>query len=257
MGGQQVLAVDARHLHSFLEIQTQFSHWIQRRIEENNFVENVDFTVAKNDYCEITGKLPTPRIDYFLTLQAAIDIAIVEGTEAGKRFRHQLVDYLLSAQERAQAPAASVEALVSAQIAAAVASMRAEFEARFQAAILEVKLLAKKKGRLVLAMEPDRLIRLDQLAEYLQEHGVPITHAEVFEALEKEIFLVWRKQRIEPARKALGLMIEHQFRMRDEKGEPIMDAYGLPLIERVPMVTAEGQLFFLRFFQARRLSLVK
>ena len=55
MSGRQVPAIDARHLHERLGIQTEFSHWIKRRIEDNGFTLNADFIVVKNDDVEITG----------------------------------------------------------------------------------------------------------------------------------------------------------------------------------------------------------
>lgn len=43
---QSVQLINARELHQILEIQTPFHKWIQRRISEYNFAENLDFTVT-------------------------------------------------------------------------------------------------------------------------------------------------------------------------------------------------------------------
>ena len=40
---QPVQLVNARELHEFLQISTRFDTWIQRRISEYNFAENLDF----------------------------------------------------------------------------------------------------------------------------------------------------------------------------------------------------------------------
>ena len=94
IGGQQVPSVDARHLHERLGVETDFSHWIKRRLDEHGFVENVDFVYVKNDVNEITDVFPPPRINYLLTLRAAMKICVAERTERGDQLRDQLVDYL-------------------------------------------------------------------------------------------------------------------------------------------------------------------
>ncbi|MDF5793661.1 antA/AntB antirepressor family protein [Acinetobacter baumannii] len=49
IGGDKQFAVDARSLHSFLEVGRDFANWIKQRISKYKFQENVDFvlTVAK------------------------------------------------------------------------------------------------------------------------------------------------------------------------------------------------------------------
>lgn len=43
-GGNQV--VNARELHQFLEVSTDFKNWIKRRINDYKFVENEDFVLV-------------------------------------------------------------------------------------------------------------------------------------------------------------------------------------------------------------------
>lgn len=43
IGGQTIETVNARELHSFLEVQTRYNDWIARRISEYGFVEESDF----------------------------------------------------------------------------------------------------------------------------------------------------------------------------------------------------------------------
>ena len=35
--------VSGRELHKFLEVKTQYTKWIERRVEEYRFIENIDF----------------------------------------------------------------------------------------------------------------------------------------------------------------------------------------------------------------------
>jgi phage anti-repressor protein len=43
-----VNSVDARGLHNVLEVGTEFSHWIKKRIVDTMAEENVDFSVVKS-----------------------------------------------------------------------------------------------------------------------------------------------------------------------------------------------------------------
>jgi len=73
-----ILIVSARELHKFLQIKTDFSHWIKRNIE-NNFYENQDFTLI---YLKSKGKKPLK--DYALILETAKAISILQRNEKGK-----------------------------------------------------------------------------------------------------------------------------------------------------------------------------
>ena len=35
--------VSGRELHKFLEVKTQYTKWIERRVEAYRFIENIDF----------------------------------------------------------------------------------------------------------------------------------------------------------------------------------------------------------------------
>lgn len=45
VGSRESPSVNARELHSFLEVRKVFAAWIQERIEQYGFVENRDFAV--------------------------------------------------------------------------------------------------------------------------------------------------------------------------------------------------------------------
>lgn len=84
----EVNAVDARELHAKLGVQTDFRHWIKRRIEECRFIEGVDFIAVKNDLGGIIEKK-----DYFLALDPAKHVAMVERNEAGFRIRQYFINF--------------------------------------------------------------------------------------------------------------------------------------------------------------------
>ena len=75
--------VNARDLHAFLEVATEFRHWMKRRIDDFGFVENQDFTTTvKNDR----------SIDYHLTLDMAKELSMVERNDKGKQARQYFIE---------------------------------------------------------------------------------------------------------------------------------------------------------------------
>ncbi|WP_017806803.1 antA/AntB antirepressor family protein [Avibacterium paragallinarum] len=43
INNQPTLLINARDLHKVLQVRTRFDIWINRRLEDNLFLENVDF----------------------------------------------------------------------------------------------------------------------------------------------------------------------------------------------------------------------
>ncbi|MCF6199921.1 MAG: antA/AntB antirepressor family protein [Hyphomicrobiaceae bacterium] len=82
--GQQT--VDARDLHAFLVVGTQFNKWIVRRIQDYGFEEEKDF-------CPILTKSSggRPSREYHLSLDMAKELAMVERNERGKQARQYFI----------------------------------------------------------------------------------------------------------------------------------------------------------------------
>lgn len=88
--------VNARELHDFLGIATQFSKWIQRMIDYG-FVKDKDYVmVVKNVYREDGRKMAQEQTDYMLSLNMAQHIAMVQRTDLGMIVR----EYLLWAEKK-------------------------------------------------------------------------------------------------------------------------------------------------------------
>lgn len=81
---------DARALHTSLGAKRDFSNWFKQRVEECDLVENQDFGITAK-FGENSGK-GRPTTDYWLTLDAAKEMAMLERNEAGKRIRRYLID---------------------------------------------------------------------------------------------------------------------------------------------------------------------
>lgn len=94
--GQEVKeTVNARELHSFLEVGKDFSNWIKDRINSFGFVENQDFVVFAN-----SGEKGRPSIEYGLSLDMAKELSMVERNEKGKQARQ----YFIECERRAKDP---------------------------------------------------------------------------------------------------------------------------------------------------------
>ena len=81
--------VNARDLHSFLEVGKDFSTWIKDRIQQHGLFENQDFIILPN-FGEYSGR-GQPKKEYALTLDAAKHIAMSEHTEKGKEARQYFI----------------------------------------------------------------------------------------------------------------------------------------------------------------------
>ena len=85
--------VAARELHRRLKVQTSFNHWFNRRVSEYNFDENKDYFTENQLLDKNDKKYPhRPRTEYFLTIDMAKEIAMVERTEVGKEIRNYFIE---------------------------------------------------------------------------------------------------------------------------------------------------------------------
>ena len=92
--------VDARELHKRLKVQTPFNHWLNRRVSEYGFDENKDYFTENQLLDKNDKKYPhRPRTEYFLTIDMAKEIAMVERTEVGKKIRNYFIEMEKIAQQ--------------------------------------------------------------------------------------------------------------------------------------------------------------
>lgn len=93
------LWADARTLHAALQVGRDFSTWILGRIDEVGATEEEEYIVL--DGSPISGKTAggRPRRDYWLSLDLAKEIAMLERTETGRRIRR----YFIEAEKKVRA----------------------------------------------------------------------------------------------------------------------------------------------------------
>ena len=81
LGTATMQTVNAADLHAFLGVKTEVSHWIKRRIDTFGFLQDIDYTEA------IFGDGPTKTIQYFVSIDMAKELSMVERTKKGKEAR--------------------------------------------------------------------------------------------------------------------------------------------------------------------------
>lgn len=91
--GAEINSADARELHAFLNSEQQYADWIKNRISQYGFLENQDY-IIKTTY---TGR--RPRKEYFITLNMAKELCMVENNAKGKEARQ----YFIKCEQELQA----------------------------------------------------------------------------------------------------------------------------------------------------------
>lgn len=77
--------IDARGLHSWLGAKWQFSRWLAHRLVDYGFDEGADF------YRSNTKTGGRPHADYFLTINMAKELAMLERSNIGSQTRRYFI----------------------------------------------------------------------------------------------------------------------------------------------------------------------
>lgn len=103
LSGTQEQCVDARDLHTFLEVGRDFTTWIKDRISEYGFVVEQDFIICSpNSGSKKRGG--ANRVDYILSLEMAKELAMVEKNEKGREARRYFIACERSSKQLNQHP---------------------------------------------------------------------------------------------------------------------------------------------------------
>ncbi len=85
--GEATQTVDARDLHTFLNIDTPFKDWFHRRVKKYGFIKDLDFC---SNLRESSGGRPS--VDYFISLDMAKELAMVESNDQGREARRYFIE---------------------------------------------------------------------------------------------------------------------------------------------------------------------
>ncbi|OWK89701.1 phage antirepressor Ant [Campylobacter jejuni] len=84
--GAEINSVNAREIYKYIKITSNFAEWINRRISHYNFIENQDYII------EIVYTKGRQRKEYYVTLDMAKELCMVENNEKGRQARRYFIE---------------------------------------------------------------------------------------------------------------------------------------------------------------------
>ncbi len=171
---ETIRAVNARDLYAFLEIRRDFSAWITEMIRSFGFTEGTDFTKAQSipKNGEQTYQGVKTRIDYFLTLDTAKELSMVQRNARGKQARQYFIECEKRLRAIQHAPAALPD-LSDPQVLTALllehATKRIEAEQRAEIAEQHVEAVKPKAAFYDQFANADGLYGLQNAARVLNQ----------------------------------------------------------------------------------------
>ncbi|ENR7692486.1 antA/AntB antirepressor family protein [Campylobacter jejuni] len=84
--GAEINSANAREIFQFLNSEQEYSNWIKNRISHYNFIENQDYII---EFVYTKGR---PRKEYYVTLDMAKELCMVENNEKGRQARCYFIE---------------------------------------------------------------------------------------------------------------------------------------------------------------------
>jgi len=84
--GAETNSVNAKELHTFIQSKTRFNDWIKNRIKKYGFIENQDYIIVE------TKTAGRPLKEYYITLDMAKELSMVENNEKGREARRWFIE---------------------------------------------------------------------------------------------------------------------------------------------------------------------
>lgn len=222
INGNSVQTSNAREIHAFLEINKDFSSWIKSQIIRARLVDGRDYTFAPGRVSSSSGTKHV--IDYYLTIDAAKQVAMMSETDKGFQVR----DYYLECERRTQIPVVQLP-----QNFAQALRLAAD-----QADVIEKQALQLESAKPAIAFH-DSVAKLDgtcmigHIAKTLG-HGPN----KLFARLKADCILMASRM---PYQRYINA---GYFEVRE--GEAYIDSKGNSLPTFTPVVTGKGQIWMAR-----------
>lgn len=166
--------VDARMLHEKLLVNTRFNDWISRMIGNYGYENGLDF------YSTLSKTNGRPSTNYFLTLDTAKELAMVQNNEMGRAIRK----YFIEVEKQARKLATEYPTF-SYMIEDPVARAKKWIEEQ-QEKQEALKQLEEQKPKVVFAeavQTSENTILVKDLATILKQKGLDIGQNRLFEWL--------------------------------------------------------------------------
>lgn len=210
--------VNAREMHEFLESKRQYANWIQDKLESYGFEEGHDF---------LTDLLKTsngrPKKEYYLTLDTAKEIAMVENNDQGRKVRKYFIEVEKKARQIYSVPKSFSEAL-------------------YLASELQKK-IDNDRPKVIFAdaVEASHTsILIGELAKMLNQNGVNIGQLRLFQWMRDYGYLM--KNKNIPTQRSMEL------KLMEIKERIINNPNGSIRITQTVKVTGKGQQYFINKF---------
>lgn len=84
--GAEINSANAREIFQFLNSEQEYANWIKNRINHYNFIENQDYII------ELVYTKGRPRKEYYVTLDMAKELCMVENNEKGRQARRYFIE---------------------------------------------------------------------------------------------------------------------------------------------------------------------
>lgn len=254
-------AVNARDLHSFLQVGKDFSTWIKNRIDKYDFIEGKDFQTLYLDYQGnlLNIRLPqngdsenqqVSKIEYALSISMAKELSMIENNERGKQARK----YFIACEENKHELSRKDLALMVLQAEEEKERLALEVQKKEEEkqAIIEETKPAVVFTECVKNASTNILIR--DLAKLITQNGYTIGEYRLYDWLVENKYLIRHKRWSRSKNKYLFDYTPTQ-RAAEMKlffvtENAIMQGGNPTFIKHTYCVTGKGQVYFLNKFKS-------
>jgi len=226
------IVVSARDVYGFLELSERFSKWWERMIGYG-FTDNVDYT----PYQKVHPQNKQIIEDYFIKLDMAKEIAMIQRNEKGKQARQ----YFLKIEKLWNSP----EMVMRRALELANRQVKQLIEKTMN----YEKQLEEQKPKVVFAdavSTAKNSILVGELAKLLKQNGIDIGQNRLFQWLRDNRYLIKRK--------GTDYNMPTQYAMElglfEVKETTITHSDGHINITKTPKVTGKGQIYFINKFKS-------
>lgn len=226
--------ISGRELHEKLGVETPFKKWIDRMLDYG-FTENVDFTVMDIFVQDDTAFGGQRKMnEYFLKLDTAKEICMLQRNELGKQFRK----YFIQVEKEFNSP----EKIMARAVLIA--------DRKVNTLTIEVKELKDKietdRPKVIFAEAlavSEKSILIGELSKILNQNGVEIGAKRLFEWLRSNNYLMAKGESYnQPSQKSMNL------KLMEIKKTTINNSDGSVRVTTTTKITPKGQEYFINKF---------
>lgn len=228
-----VMTVDGRKLHMFLEVGTEYSHWITRMFGYG-FTEGQDFNSVKFDGVRIEGNRNVKRnlINHLLTIDMAKEICMLQRNDKGKEARQ----YFLQIEREWNSPAT-----VMARALKMANKQLTDAQTQVAALTNRVEEMRPKEIFADAVSASNTSILVGEMAKILKQNGVDTGEKRFFKFLREKGYLISRNgtDYNMPTQRSMELKIF------EVKERCINNPDGSVKITKTPKINGKGQQYFI------------